>query len=1157
MFTAVAAMTALADETIKVSNRTLNLEPYSWSYKSSEFNNCESGGFVSWDVTTRTLTLTDFRCDRENDLSAGSFLTCIEVNTTNAINIELKGSSSLGVGKGQTLVLHGNTTFKGDGYLYIYNRDTQKPAIELDENNITLTIDGPRLNLGGRGIRGNNNTGTLYMKSGTLTSASKALIDMGSFIYSYGMGVQTPKGVYFSNTKHTLVFYENDEPVGNNKVVFGAIKYYGFSVCGNEITENNYEYINKMGFVRSGSVSYNPTSNQMAMTSATVRNNTKYATVVNDRDDGLTIFFTGTNMFTYEGTTERKAMDLRRNTTLWGTTNEQAVLESTADYAGISVADGKKLTVGEVNLDVAYLAGGSATSELALSSNVEITARGFGDIATVRQLRISEKSTSIAVKSTREAPRFIWNREGSATSGVYENTSSLAKGEVTLSTKSSVDWYSLYICGYQVNSLNADNPVNEYIKSGKPTYSKSLNALSLSNANIDYNQDSDKPAILFNSTGFIYLYGTNRINCNYAEAIRATNLYINKGESGEGSLTITGNNAKTVINKQLSIQNPVTITMPELEAGTLIGGGSWLTITRKLEADKCWLYETNTSHDWTLVSTPEQPTYYDRDTKKIVSLKGPVKLVPRSSVTVYPISFCGTEVHSENASCVMNKYVQGGRVEVKKVSNGYQVYLHEVTVNNESSNPVFDFGSIEGAYFYPYGDNNITSATKPFIYGNAKLITVRANSSDEEVNLLVNGNGSSSDAGSIVVPENGKISIYKYVASKFNVSVPCIAGQGTSSTLYVNDPYLTVTGNRYGTVRNIKCELGSNVELFNTPSTPREIRSDGIYANGSLCTEEVRFVKMGESTIPVKSIALDRQELTLDDVGQTYQLTATVLPEDATNKTVTWLSSHPDVATVSDDGLVTALKEGITFIYAYASNNKMAYCKVTVGFAKDGKLGTNGTWTFAGGVLTVDYNGQMPQNCTSKTTDPEIAYRLKWIDFLSSIKEIVITGTDVEVQPYFLYYSGNGDLGQHPDDHIKTIRLSSGVKSIGRQAFAIYDLHDLYCYSLEPPVLSSINGNGNVFWKTRMEANKPWLHLLKDSDARRNYAILNSEWMLFANFLNDLDPEDDPVGIKDLKDSKDFKDLRDSWFMLDGRKLGSKPAKAGLYIQNGKKIVIK
>jgi len=31
----------------------------------------------------------------------------------------------------------------------------------------------------------------------------------------------------------------------------------------------------------------------------------------------------------------------------------------------------------------------------------------------------------------------------------------------------------------------------------------------------------------------------------------------------------------------------------------------------------------------------------------------------------------------------------------------------------------------------------------------------------------------------------------------------------------------------------------------------------------------------------------------------------------------------------------------------------------------------------------------------------------------------------------------------------------------------------------------------------------------------------------------------------------------ESWFSLDGRRLGGKPAKAGLYIRNGKKVVIK
>ena len=182
--------------------------------------------------------------------------------------------------------------------------------------------------------------------------------------------------------------------------------------------------------------------------------------------------------------------------------------------------------------------------------------------------------------------------------------------------------------------------------------------------------------------------------------------------------------------------------------------------------------------------------------------------------------------------------------------------------------------------------------------------------------------------------------------------------------------------------------------------------------------------------------------------------------------------------------------------------------EITIDVVREGTLGSQGMWRFKDGVLTVYYNGQMPQDCTSKTTDPEVAYRLHWMDFLSEIEEVVITGTNVEVQPYFLYYSGDGDRGQHPDDHIKKLTLGSGVKKVGKQAFASYDLKDVYCYGIEPPELSSDTGGSNVFWKKRIQENNAFLHLVKG--ASTGYAMINSEWAYFNHSATFLDPEDDP-----------------------------------------------
>ena len=79
------------------------------------------------------------------------------------------------------------------------------------------------------------------------------------------------------------------------------------------------------------------------------------------------------------------------------------------------------------------------------------------------------------------------------------------------------------------------------------------------------------------------------------------------------------------------------------------------------------------------------------------------------------------------------------------------------------------------------------------------------------------------------------------------------------------------------------------------------------------------------------SIALDKSEVSLE-ATQTTTLVATVLPETASNKTVTWTSSNQSVAIVDANGLVTAVAVGEAVITATTADgsNLSATCKVTV-----------------------------------------------------------------------------------------------------------------------------------------------------------------------------------------------------------------------------------
>ena len=87
-------------------------------------------------------------------------------------------------------------------------------------------------------------------------------------------------------------------------------------------------------------------------------------------------------------------------------------------------------------------------------------------------------------------------------------------------------------------------------------------------------------------------------------------------------------------------------------------------------------------------------------------------------------------------------------------------------------------------------------------------------------------------------------------------------------------------------------------------------------------------VTVKKNTVAVESVTLDKSSLELTE-GETATLTATVKPDNATNKTVTWTSSSSSIATVDQNGKITAVSEGTATITAKAGD-KTATCSVTV-----------------------------------------------------------------------------------------------------------------------------------------------------------------------------------------------------------------------------------
>ena len=123
---------------------------------------------------------------------------------------------------------------------------------------------------------------------------------------------------------------------------------------------------------------------------------------------------------------------------------------------------------------------------------------------------------------------------------------------------------------------------------------------------------------------------------------------------------------------------------------------------------------------------------------------------------------------------------------------------------------------------------------------------------------------------------------------------------------------ITNTTTSYGTIKYNK-----SADMFRT------------YTSGQLSIQ-IYHMAGGDSSKHVENVTLNETEVAIIP-GNTYQLTATISPKDATNKDVTWTTSNSNVATVDSNGLVTGVSEGSATITVTTNDGGFtAICEITV-----------------------------------------------------------------------------------------------------------------------------------------------------------------------------------------------------------------------------------
>ena len=123
------------------------------------------------------------------------------------------------------------------------------------------------------------------------------------------------------------------------------------------------------------------------------------------------------------------------------------------------------------------------------------------------------------------------------------------------------------------------------------------------------------------------------------------------------------------------------------------------------------------------------------------------------------------------------------------------------------------------------------------------------------------------------------------------------------------------------------CFLKSNGEVFAKCSVTVQIPDTQPEP-----TKPVEPKPTEPEVVKVSSITLNPDISLKIEEGNSSKITATIAPSNATNSSVKWVSSSPDVATVDDSGNVTAIKEGSTTITCTAVDGSgvSASCTVTV-----------------------------------------------------------------------------------------------------------------------------------------------------------------------------------------------------------------------------------
>ena len=230
---------------------------------------------------------------------------------------------------------------------------------------------------------------------------------------------------------------------------------------------------------------------------------------------------------------------------------------------------------------------------------------------------------------------------------------------------------------------------------------------------------------------------------------------------------------------------------------------------------------------------------------------------------------------------------------------------------------------------------------------------------------------------------------------------------------------------------NVTEELNKLIYVSDDPSIARVDQEGNINAIKEGSTNIIVYSQYSDVslTIPVnvviytESLNVDSSNIGLSEDNKTHQIVYEVLPEDATNKNVTFESNDESVATVSETGLITAVNNGETTITVKTEDGKQTKeISVTVsGIRKS--------------IVNLDYSDINDIDYTGIAITPEIVIHDGEYQLVKDIDYTVIYSNNVEVGTATVlvegkgYYKGQKELTFNILEPI-VVSLESGNDSI-------------------------------------------------------------------------------------------------------------------------------